>query len=62
MTAASRKSAERQRRKDAGEVRVEFWVSATTVSDLESLRYWPNETLTKNEALEYAVRIAINES
>lgn len=34
---ASRKSAERQRRKDAGEVRVEVWLPADEVGHLNSM-------------------------
>ena len=50
---ASRKSAERQRRKDAGEVRLEFWM---TKADIESLDFIVRERGTdRAEAISFAL-------
>ena len=37
MTAANRKQAERQRRKDAGEVRIEAWLSQNDAAVLKDM-------------------------
>lgn len=42
MTAANRKQAERQRRKDAGEVRVEVWLTKQE-HDFVSQMAWDND-------------------
>lgn len=59
---AQHKRAERERRKAAGEVRMEFWMTPDMVSDLEHCRYRDNRTMTPQDALAYALSIAVNES
>lgn len=61
---AQHKRAERERRKAAGEVRVEFWMTPEMVSDLNALMHahWTGKVTPKDETLAYALRIALNES
>lgn len=55
---ASRKSAERQRRKDAGEVRVECWISKETADHLETVIRFSGYRLTQSEAIAHAIYVA----
>lgn len=55
---ASRKSAERQRRKDAGEVRVEAWVSPETMGHLEIIMADTGYRLTQSQAISHALYVA----
>ena len=59
MTAspASRKSAERQRRKDAGEVRIEVWLDRDAQKDLVAIQF-NGYALSQSEAVAYALRCA----
>ena len=50
---ASRKSAERQRRKDAGEVRVEVYLDADTMADLSAIMRY------REDSREDAIKAAI---
>lgn len=49
---ASRKSAERQRRKEAGEVRVEVWLKPEAIEWLETVM---NGQLGPTQAISYAL-------
>lgn len=52
MTPANeRKAAERQRRKDAGLVRVEVWVHPQHVQDVKDFAFEMNETVPKRKPL-----------
>ena len=53
ISPASRKSAERQRRKDAGEVRVEVYLDADTMTDLAAIMRY------REDSREDAIRAAI---
>lgn len=59
MTAANRKQAERQRRKDAGEVRVEVWLSPESIEDL---RWIHGLRMSRSEAVSRALRFYRNPS
>ena len=50
------KRAERQRRKEAGEVRVEVWLSGQSMFDLSLVE---GLGLTRSEAVAYALRVAV---
>jgi len=51
-----RKRAERLRRKEAGEVRVEVWLSGQSMFDLSLVE---GLGLTRSEAVAYALRVAV---
>jgi len=53
-----RKRAERLRRKEAGEVRVEVWLSGQAMFDLSLVE---DLGLTRSEAIAYALRVAVIE-
>ena len=50
------KRAERQRRKEAGEQRVEVWLSGQSMFDLSLVE---GLGLTRSEAVAYALRVAV---
>jgi len=53
MTALTRKRAERQRRKDAGEVRVEVWLDQFRAKDLEEIM--KSQGHTREDAVSFAL-------
>lgn len=53
---ASRKSAERQRRKDAGDVRVEVWLAPEAMSDLRWMQSFGSCQDTPSEVITRALR------